>query len=336
MTQKQSFYSLPQFHQAGLHYFSDLRVVINSSLSEKIKFFKQKKSEGYESFKNCDYPGALEKYHQCLVIFRWIENRNPNWSSRQINDSDLAFRAHPVSDEVKSCLITAYLNIAICSLKLEQWKEAELACDEVLKIDDKNVKALYRKAQAISSPVTAGPEEYKQSIRFLNLALSLDPKNVEVKMRLSEVRQISSDGNEERKGNKGSHRPFTSSIHELNEMIAKWEVMVNEMSEDDAELSVLQKNLEKIKKYKNQLENSLSGLSDRELTKFKTTKFGIDITDFLTFQRIKEVQEQGSEVLRSKPLGTRETWEGWFMILLLFSLFMSIVSFNIEKTGIFN
>ena len=338
MQSKQTFYSLPQFHQAGLQYFSELRGIITSPLPEKIKFFKQKKSEGYELFKNSEFHSALEKYHQSLVIFRWIENRNPNWSNRQINDSDLVYRCHPLSDEIKSYLITAYLNIAICSLKLEQWKEAELACDEVLKIDDKSVKALYRKAQAVSSPVTAGPEDYKNSIKYLKQALALDPKNLEVKQRLLEIKQIllESPNFEGAKSIKQNLNPFSTSIQELDKMIPKWEFIVNHMNENDAEITKFQKNLEKMKKYRAQLKSSLDGLGEKEIVKFKSKKFGIDFSDFISFDVIKQARDNGVEVLKSKPLGVREAWMGWFWVLLSFAALMAFVSYNLEKRGIFN
>lgn len=340
MSAKPNFYSLPQFHQAGLQYYSEFRNIINSPIPEKILFFKQKKSEGYDLFKNSDFHAALEKYHQSLVVFKWIENKNTSWNTRQINDSDLIYKSQPMTDEIKPHLITAYLNIAICSLKLEQWKEAELACDEVLKIDERSVKALYRKAQAISSPVTAGPKDYKKSIKYLKQALMIDPKNLDIKQRLLEIKQISLESpnnNEVKKIPKGfAPNPFSNSIKELDELIAKWEYMVEHMSGNEAELGKFQKNLEKIKKYKAQLKSSLAGLTDRELTKFKTNKFGIDISDFITFAEIKEAKNKGVDLLRTHPLDCKETWEGWYYILLFSAIFMALFSYSLETRGIFN
>lgn len=339
MSNKPNFYSLPQFHQAGLQYSPEFSNTINASSSEKILFFKQKKAEGYELFKNNDFHSALEKYHQSLVVFKWIENKNPTWNTRQINDSDLIFRSQPLTEEIRPHLITAYLNIAICSLKLEQWKEAELACDEVLKIDERSVKALYRKAQAISSPITAGPKEYKKSIKYLKQALLIDPKNPEIKQRLTEIKQISleSPNNESKKIMKNlGPSPFNNSIKELDELIVKWEFMVEHMSGNHGEVKKFQKNLEKIKQYKAQLKNSLAGLTDRDLTKFKTNRFGIDISDFITCSEFKEAEKKGAEVLRSYPIDDRQTWEGWYYILLFFAIFMALFSYNLESKGIFN
>ncbi|NXS13051.1 TOM34 protein, partial [Neodrepanis coruscans] len=42
-----------------------------------------------------------------------------------------------------------YTNRALCYLTLKQYKEAAQDCTEALKLDPKNVKALYRRAQAL-------------------------------------------------------------------------------------------------------------------------------------------------------------------------------------------
>ena len=43
-------------------------------------------------------------------------------------------------------MLTSYLNIALCNLKLGNNLEATHACDEALKLDPKNEKAYYRRA----------------------------------------------------------------------------------------------------------------------------------------------------------------------------------------------
>lgn len=56
---------------------------------------------------------------------------------------------------------------ALCYLSLKQYKEAAQDCTEALKLDPKNVKALYRRAQAL--------KELKVSQEFLQgFKLGLD------------------------------------------------------------------------------------------------------------------------------------------------------------------
>ena len=50
--------------------------------------------------------------------------------------------------QAKVLKVTCNLNNAACKLKLKDYKQAEKLCTKVLKIDGRNVKALYRRAQA--------------------------------------------------------------------------------------------------------------------------------------------------------------------------------------------
>ena len=340
MSVKQNFYTLPQFHQVSLLYSTELKDILKSPLPDKVQYFLRKKTEGTDLFNKKDYSSALEKYYQALTLFRWIENRNPNWSNRQISDADLIYRSEDLNEEVRGCLTIIYLNIAICSLKLEQWKESELACDEVLKIDEKNVKALYRKAQAIASPPSACGEDYKRAIKLLKLALQIDPKNLVVWQKLNEIKQISQEkvsGIESKKSVKDpASKLLNYPIGDIDDMVAKWEFMVNHMksNSDNTELKKFQKNLEKIKKYKAQLRTSL-GISEGEINKLKNSEFGIDVNDFIMACEQKEAKEKGSNVIRNYPLLKEENWEGWYYVLLFVLIFCGLFVYNLEARGIY-
>lgn len=47
-------------------------------------------------------------------------------------------------------MVTCYINIAVCNIKLEDYQEALNACNEALSLDQNNIKALYRKAIALT------------------------------------------------------------------------------------------------------------------------------------------------------------------------------------------
>lgn len=64
------------------------------------------------------------------------------------------------------------LNNAACKLKLKQHKEAEKLCTKVLEVDDKNVKALYRRAHAYINLV-----ELELAENDIKKALEIDPGN---------------------------------------------------------------------------------------------------------------------------------------------------------------
>jgi tetratricopeptide (TPR) repeat protein len=99
----------------------------------------------------------------------------------------LVLKGEELNSEVVHRLIVCYLNIAICNLKLEEWREAGSACDEVLKLDPDNAKAKYRKAVALSSSPASGLEGLREAIKLLREAVQFDPSNALIKAKLSEL-----------------------------------------------------------------------------------------------------------------------------------------------------
>jgi len=51
--------------------------------------------------------------------------------------------------QIKELRRSTWLNLAAVELKLQQWKEAHNHAGKVLEMDPSNVKALYRRAQAL-------------------------------------------------------------------------------------------------------------------------------------------------------------------------------------------
>lgn len=45
-----------------------------------------------------------------------------------------------------SLMLATHLNIAMCLIKMENYMEARQECDKALELDEKNVKAFFRKA----------------------------------------------------------------------------------------------------------------------------------------------------------------------------------------------
>merc|ERR1712037_945704 len=76
--------------------------------------------------------------------------------------------------------ITLYLNIAAAHLRLEHWKEAIEECDKVLKVDGSNFKALFRRAQALSSR-----GDHEEALYGIKLALAMEPENADALRKLA-------------------------------------------------------------------------------------------------------------------------------------------------------
>ncbi|NWV44167.1 TOM34 protein, partial [Grantiella picta] len=107
------------------------------------------KEEGNELVKKGNHKKAVEKYSESLKLN-------------------------------KEC--TTYTNRALCYLTLKQYKEAAQDCTEALKLDPKNVKALYRRAQALKEL-----KDYKSSIADIKSLLKTEPKNTAALRLLQEL-----------------------------------------------------------------------------------------------------------------------------------------------------
>lgn len=73
-------------------------------------------------------------------------------------------------------------------MKLCQFEEAKQDCDRALEIDNRNVKACYRRALAHK-----GLKDYQKSLNDLNKVLLLDSSIIEAKMELEEVTRLLKD-----------------------------------------------------------------------------------------------------------------------------------------------
>ncbi|NWV22237.1 TOM34 protein, partial [Origma solitaria] len=107
------------------------------------------KEEGNELVKKGNHKKAVEKYSESLKLN-------------------------------KEC--TTYTNRALCYLTLKRYKEAAQDCTEALKLDPKNVKALYRRAQALKEL-----KDYKSSIADIKSLLKTEPKNTAALRLLQEL-----------------------------------------------------------------------------------------------------------------------------------------------------
>ena len=121
------------------------------------------KSEGNERYKVKDYKGAIALYTKAIEL----DSTNP------------AF----------------YGNRAAAYLMTMSYKEANADCDTILTLDDTNVKAYFRKVNALK-----GMGHYDEAIEVVNRALVLDPNNsaglkdrdalLNAKVQLANVEQL--------------------------------------------------------------------------------------------------------------------------------------------------
>ncbi|KAM6544594.1 hypothetical protein CsatB_025330 [Cannabis sativa] len=127
---------------------------------EKIEAAGKKKEEGNALFKAGKYERASKRYEKAVSFVEY----------------DSTFTDEE-KQQAKVLKITCNLNNAACKLKLKDYKQAEKLCTKVLDLDSKNVKALYRRAQAYIQLVDLDLAEID-----IKKALEIDPDNRDVKM----------------------------------------------------------------------------------------------------------------------------------------------------------
>lgn len=127
---------------------------------EKIEAAGKKKEEGNAWFKAGKYERASRRYEKAAKFIEY--------------DSSFTDEEKQQSKVLK---ISCKLNNAACKLKLKDYKEAEKLCSKVLELDGKNVKALYRRAQAYIQLVDLDLAEID-----IKRALEIDPDNRDVKL----------------------------------------------------------------------------------------------------------------------------------------------------------
>jgi tetratricopeptide (TPR) repeat protein len=100
-----------------------------------------------------------------------------------------------MTEEVKNCFISTYLDIALCSIKTENWKEGICACNSALDINPDHAKALYRKSIAITTPAGSGIDDYRTGIDLLKKAIHIEPNNKTLREKLQEFKLFVNDQN---------------------------------------------------------------------------------------------------------------------------------------------
>jgi len=80
--------------------------------------------------------------------------------------------------------IPCYLNIAACKLKIGDYQDVIKNCDDVLKVQPDNIKALFRKGQALNTL-----DVWDEAKQLLSRALELDPQNTDAKKELALLKQ---------------------------------------------------------------------------------------------------------------------------------------------------
>ncbi|KAI4356333.1 hypothetical protein L6164_000363 [Bauhinia variegata] len=134
---------------------------------EKIEAAGKKKEEGNVLFKAGKYARASKRYEKAVKFIEY----------------DSAF-SEEQKKQAKALKVACNLNNAACQLKLKDFKQAEKLCTKVLDLESRNVKALYRRAQAYIHLADLDLAEFD-----IKKALEIDPDNREVKLEYRTLKE---------------------------------------------------------------------------------------------------------------------------------------------------
>lgn len=125
------------------------------------------KEEGTECFKNGRYSDAADKYSE---------------AAEYLNDDEDA-EASPIIAEAKELYINCLNNAAMCFLKVKNYSATVSACTNVLKAEQTNLKALYRRGVA-----SMKQENFYQAKKDLLHARGIDKENKVVQKACCELK----------------------------------------------------------------------------------------------------------------------------------------------------
>ena len=204
--ERKQFDKLPDFYKEGLYNYSSLKNIYKQSFPIKKYTYESMKHKGIKHLNLKQYDNALEQFIKCICVFKYIKCSNPKWASGSgIKDSELTYiedkgNNMQENSEIKIMIKNALLNISLVYLVTKDYDNTRKACDEVLKLEPNNVKALYRKAKSYIDDPKSLIEQYNLAEKILEQAYRIKPNNLEIKNTLEQFsKKLCDDKNKEKK-----------------------------------------------------------------------------------------------------------------------------------------
>ena len=142
--------------------------------AEKLEFAAKAKEMGTKYFKKGDYEKALKKYSLMseYLSIDDLPDIDDSDDEQQEKNNEKNLDDKEYKEKTEALLVAAYSNQALCHIKLTNGKQALEACDKVLELDSKNVKALFRKGQAAELN-----QDFEDAITYYKDLLEVDQGN---------------------------------------------------------------------------------------------------------------------------------------------------------------
>ena len=154
--------------------FSSSEEVFQLTLNDKMNRAHLLKDIGVELYSSSNYEVSFYKFSRSLKYLLCIQDYE-----FENSESD------PSVTDWKKLRCNCHLNLAACQLQVGNYVDASENCTRALEIDPKNVKGLFRRAQAFNK---LGDSDRAQM--DLVMALELEPNNKTVMKTLQETRAM--------------------------------------------------------------------------------------------------------------------------------------------------
>ena len=222
--ERKKFDKLPDFFKEGLYNYSYLKNIYKQSYQIKKYTYEAIKIKGIQHLKFKEYENALDQFIKSICIFKYIEALNPKWNSGDgIKDNELKYiedkgNNDNEKNEIIKMIKSSLLNISLVYLITKDYKNVRDACDEVLKIDPKCVKAFYRKAKSYMDDPKSLISDHIEGQKILETAHKIDPNNIEIRNTLE---KFSKQLNDEKKGEQKVYKSYYNKINKEVKNIEK-------------------------------------------------------------------------------------------------------------------
>eukprot|EP00440_Ansanella_granifera_P029056 gb/GFBE01031563.1/.p1 GENE.gb/GFBE01031563.1/~~gb/GFBE01031563.1/.p1 ORF type:complete len:569 (+),score=183.42 gb/GFBE01031563.1/:1-1707(+) len=153
---------------------------------DRLPFALRRKAEANRLFGEGRFRLARERYRQINLLFHHLDR--PKTKDRFLGKPELF-------QDCRKLRIDCRLNIAACSIKLQDPKAAKEACDLVLQQVPESTKAFFRRAQAHMQQ-----RDFVQACRDLQRLLEIDPKLLEARRLLEKAKKLREDSDKKQKG----------------------------------------------------------------------------------------------------------------------------------------
>ena len=202
---RKEYESSPGFIKATAVYASRNNEWKDLSVKEKLEKCEAFKQKGNQLFNKKDYVNALSNYSQGISLFRHFEKKDERGEHLELKDYVMEGYAKSTAfwneqcnfDEAKSLVIALLTNCSTVSLAMKQHLDVIWCGQEILKYDEKNIKALYRMCQSHELLDTTFDLQY--ALKYIKRAKMIDPKNKAIVKKYRQIKNLLKEQNKKDK-----------------------------------------------------------------------------------------------------------------------------------------